>query len=71
MINDFFSFQKIDTEIRQKVDEAVKKAKAEKEIDNSELAADVYSEPLETHIRGVSQWDRLPHLRIGEAVNYK
>lgn len=55
--------------IRQKVDEAVKKAKTDKEIGAEELTADIYSHSLEETIRGVSPWDQIPHKRIGAAVN--
>ncbi|XP_063919836.1 probable pyruvate dehydrogenase E1 component subunit alpha, mitochondrial isoform X2 [Zophobas morio] len=61
----------IDTEIRSVVDEATKKAKADKEIAMEELTADISSLPLEQYIRNISPFDPLPHKRIGEAVNFK
>ncbi|KAL0271556.1 UNVERIFIED_CONTAM: hypothetical protein PYX00_008613 [Menopon gallinae] len=53
------------------IDEAVKKSKADKEIGNDELTADIYSNPLETNIRGVSPYDNHLHKRIGRAINIK
>ncbi|XP_044270728.1 pyruvate dehydrogenase E1 component subunit alpha, mitochondrial-like isoform X1 [Tribolium madens] len=61
----------IDTEIRSTVDEATKKAKAEKEIPLEELTADIYSLDLEKQIRNIDPFNPLPHKRIGEAVNFK
>ena len=64
-----FFFKKIDLEIRKTVDEGVQIAKAEKEVDSTELTADIYSEPLENEIRGAIVFNKHPHLRIGKAVN--
>ncbi|XP_067010719.1 pyruvate dehydrogenase E1 component subunit alpha, mitochondrial [Anabrus simplex] len=63
--------KKIDDAIRAEVDEVAKKAKSDPEIGLDELAADIYSLPIEQTVRGVVPWDRHPHKRIGEAVNFK
>lgn len=63
--------QAIDTEIRQIIEEAVKKSKTDKEIENDELTADIYSNSLESNIRGVSPYDNHLHKRIGRAINFK
>jgi len=61
----------IDLEVRQVIDEAVKRAKSDKEIGLDELAADIYSVPIESKVRGVTAFDTLSHKRIGAAVNFK
>jgi pyruvate dehydrogenase E1 component alpha subunit len=61
----------IDQEIRSVVDDATKKAKAEKEIPLEELTADIYSLPLENQVRNIGPFDPLSHKRIGKAVNFK
>jgi pyruvate dehydrogenase E1 component alpha subunit len=63
--------QTIDQEIRSVVDDATKKAKAEKEIPLEELTADIYSLPLENQVRNIGPFDPLSHKRIGKAVNFK
>jgi pyruvate dehydrogenase E1 component alpha subunit len=61
----------IDQEIRSVVDDATKKAKADKEIPLEELTADIYSLPLENQVRNIGPFDPLSHKRIGKAVNFK
>jgi len=61
--------QDIDQEVRQVIDDAVKRAKSDKEIGLDELAADICVEPIESRIRGVTAFDTLSHKRIGPAVN--
>lgn len=61
--------QDIDAKIRTQIDEATKKAKAEKEVGLDELAGDIYAENLEGDIRGVSIFQPLKHKRVGPAVN--
>ena len=61
--------QKIDTDVRKEVDEAVKIAKTDKEIAVQELAADVYSEPIETVIRGTTPFDPYNHQRLSKIIN--
>ena len=51
------------------IDEAVKRAKSDKEIGLDELAADICVDPIDNRIRGVTAFDTLNHKRIGAAVN--
>lgn len=62
--------QKIETDIRNTVDEATKKAKADKEIGLDEITGDIYAAPLEPTVRGVAPWNRLPHKSIGKPANF-
>ncbi|XP_063218293.1 probable pyruvate dehydrogenase E1 component subunit alpha, mitochondrial [Bacillus rossius redtenbacheri] len=59
----------LEAEIRQVVDEATKKAKADKEIGAEELFCDVYADCKEPHLRGVLPWQRHPHKSLGQAQN--
>ncbi|XP_042238252.1 probable pyruvate dehydrogenase E1 component subunit alpha, mitochondrial isoform X1 [Homarus americanus] len=61
--------KKIDSEVRKEVDEAVKIAKSDKEIAVQELAADVYSNPLESSIRGTTPFDPYTHQRLSKITN--
>ncbi|KAF7264936.1 hypothetical protein GWI33_021906 [Rhynchophorus ferrugineus] len=61
--------KEIDGKIRVMVDEATKKAKADKEIGMDEIAADIYAHNLETPIRGLTIFQNLEHKNIGPAVN--
>lgn len=63
--------QEIETQVRKEVDEAVKIAKADVEIDMDELGADVYCDQVESlsTARGVLEARPLPLKRIGTAVN--
>ncbi|XP_060519482.1 probable pyruvate dehydrogenase E1 component subunit alpha, mitochondrial isoform X2 [Cylas formicarius] len=61
--------KKIELEIRHEVDEATKKAKADKEIGADELSADIYAEELVKTVKGVSIFSPLQHKRLGPAVN--
>jgi len=61
--------KKIEQEVRQEVDEATKLAKADVEIGTEELSADVYVQPAETTIRGITPFSSWTHQRIGAAVN--
>lgn len=61
--------QQLESEIKKEVDEAVKVAKSDKEIDDHELSADVYANCLENEIRNVTPFTSLKHSRIGPAVN--
>lgn len=51
------------------MDEATKKAKADREIGTEELVADIYSAPLEETVRNILPGEHLKHRRIGPAVN--
>ena len=59
----------MEKEIKSIVDEAVKLAKADKEIPLSELTADIYSNCLEKEIRNTTPLQPLQHTRLGPAVN--
>lgn len=59
----------IDLQVRQVIDDAVKRAKSDKEIGLDELAADVAVNIIDPRIRGVSSFDSLTHKRLGPAVN--
>jgi len=63
--------KKIDTEVRQVIDEAVKKAKSDSEIAMDEIAADIYATNLESSIRGLNVVEQLTHKRIGAAQNFQ
>ncbi|KAI9558771.1 hypothetical protein GHT06_015560 [Daphnia sinensis] len=59
----------IDQNVRQVIDDAVKRAKSDKEIGLDELTADIMSNPIDTRVRGVTAFDTLTHKRLGPAVN--
>lgn len=61
--------QDIDQDVRQVIDDAVKRAKSDKEIGLDELTADISVNMIDNRIRGVTPFDVLPHKRIGPAVN--
>jgi len=61
--------QKIDSEIKTEIDQAVVRSKEDLEISLEELASDVYSKPLVEEHRGVVPWQKIKHVRIGPAVN--
>lgn len=67
----FLLFQAIENEIRQSVDENVKKAKADIEVPLDELCADIYAENLEESVRNITPFNPLQHKRVGPAVNLK
>ncbi|XP_030758001.1 pyruvate dehydrogenase E1 component subunit alpha, mitochondrial-like isoform X2 [Sitophilus oryzae] len=62
--------KEIESKIRAEVDDATKKAKADKEIGMDEIAGDIYCNNLEHPIRGVSIFQNFTHKRIGPAVNH-
>lgn len=62
--------QALEVRIRNEVDEAAKKARAEKEIGLNELAADIYANPkLNEDVRNVLPNNPLKHITVGKAVN--
>jgi len=61
--------QKIDSEIKTEIDQAVVRSKEDLEISLEELASDVYAKPLEEEHRGVVPWQKIKHVRIGPAIN--
>lgn len=64
-----FVLKKIDSEVRKEVDEATKTAKMDKEIPLEELATDVYYNPIEKEIRGVSPDHKFTHQRLSTPFN--
>lgn len=61
--------KKVDTAVRKEIDEAVKAASTDKEVDVSELTADIYAQNLEKTIRNTVAFKPLPHLQVAKAVN--
>ncbi|XP_012276727.1 pyruvate dehydrogenase E1 component subunit alpha type II, mitochondrial isoform X2 [Orussus abietinus] len=61
--------KKLEADIRKQIDDAVKYAKADKEIPLSELTTDIYVNCLEKEIRNVTPFNPLPHARLGPAIN--
>lgn len=61
--------QKIDGEIRVQIEEATKKAKADKEIGLDELPADIYAGTIDPKVRNIDPFTPLTHKKIGNAVN--
>ncbi|XP_055696347.1 pyruvate dehydrogenase E1 component subunit alpha type II, mitochondrial-like [Lutzomyia longipalpis] len=60
----------IEAKIRNTVDEAGKKAKADKEISLDELTTDIYANPEHLQsVRNVTPLNALQHKRLGPAVN--
>jgi len=57
--------KKLDNEIKAEVDEATKKAKADREIGLDELTADIYCNTVEPIIRGTTPWNPMPHKNVG------
>jgi pyruvate dehydrogenase E1 component alpha subunit len=61
--------QTLENKIRAAVDEAVKKAKTDKEVGLEELTTDIYADNKELAIRGTTPWDNFEHKTLGMAVN--
>lgn len=61
--------KKMETEIRQMVDVAVKAAKSDPEPPLDDAYADVYVEPIQQQIKGITPFDFNPHKRVGKAIN--
>lgn len=59
----------MESEIRKQIDDAVKIAKADKEIPLSELTADIYANPTNNEIRNVTPFKPLSHIRLSTPVN--
>lgn len=59
----------IELEIRKSVDQDVKKAKSDGEIDVSELYNDVYENNLHGKLRGIAPWDLHNHSKTQKAIN--
>lgn len=61
--------KEIETKARKDVDADVKKAKADGEIDSSELYNDVYENNLEGELRGLLPWETHTHKKTQKAIN--
>ena len=61
--------KEIDIEVKKEIDEAVKASRSDAELPVEELYADVYSNPLEEDIRGVTPFTQHRHLAICKPIN--
>ena len=59
----------IEVDVKKKVDEDVKKAKADGEIGVEELFFDMYENNLQGKIRGITPWDQHEHKKTTTAQN--
>ena len=59
----------IEVEVKKKVDEDVKKARSDAEIEVDELFYDMYENNLQGKIRGITPWDKHTHKKTIEAQN--
>merc|ERR1719510_1205179 len=59
----------IEVEVKKKVDEDVKKARTDSEIEVDELFYDMYENNLQGKIRGITPWDKHTHKKTVEAQN--
>lgn len=59
----------IEVDVKKKVDEDVKKARADGEIGVEELFYDMYEENLQGQIRGITPWDKHEHKKTQKAQN--
>lgn len=55
----------IEVEVRDEVEEANIKARNESEVSIEELASDIYINPLEPEVRGISPFDSIKHVNVG------
>lgn len=63
--------KQIDAEIKTEIDEAIKSAREEPEIPVEELYADVYHNPIEKNIRGITPFTQHNHISVRSPVNIK
>lgn len=61
--------KKVEQEVRKEIEEAVVVSKSSKEIPIDELFADVYVEPINTKIRGITPFTDHKHKSIGHPMN--
>ncbi|KFM57247.1 putative pyruvate dehydrogenase E1 component subunit alpha, mitochondrial, partial [Stegodyphus mimosarum] len=61
--------KKIDQEVRKEVEEAVTAAKTSNEISVDELYADIYVDPINTKIRGITPFTEHHHKRLATPQN--
>lgn len=63
--------KKIEQDVRKEVEEATEVAKTAKEIPLEEMFADIYVDPLNTKIRGITPFTEHRHKRISTPLNLK
>lgn len=61
--------KKIQDDSRKEVEEAVQVAKTDEEVSVQELYADIYSNPIEETIRGITPFTEHRHMRINTPLN--
>lgn len=61
--------KEIDAAIKKEVDEAVAAARNDPEIPLTDLYADIYSNPLESNIRGITPFTQHQHVSIEKPIN--
>lgn len=60
----------LEVRIKNEVDEAAKKARADKEIGLNELTADIYANPkFNEEVRNILPNQPLKHISVGKPVN--
>lgn len=63
--------KKIEKDERVNVEEASKKATADKEVPLDELTADIYAKTIEKNVRGVTYYQSMPHKNVVTPANLK
>ncbi|RWS14181.1 putative pyruvate dehydrogenase E1 component subunit alpha-like protein [Dinothrombium tinctorium] len=63
--------KKIEAEAKNEIDEAVKIAKSDSELSKEHLYADIYANPLEEEIRGLTPFTTHKHQRVATPINIK
>lgn len=63
--------KQIDAEIKTEIDAAIKSAREEPEIPVEELYADIYVNPLEKNIRGMTPFTQHKHISVRSPLNLK
>lgn len=61
----------MDNNIKKRVDAATKLSKSDKEIGLSELFTDIYANPIENVVRGLTASDLHKHATLNKAINIK
>jgi len=61
--------KEIDTQIRKEVDDAVKIAKSDPELDVSELYGDIYAKYLDENVRGPTPFTVYQSKNTGHIIN--
>ena len=63
--------KQIDAEIKKEVEEGVRVAKSEPEIGIEELYGDIYANPLEDDIRGITPFTQHKHITVNKPKNIR